>query len=1031
MSENKEITDVTPRKRSGRRPLIARVAIAFAWTIGGIILLAAAAACAVTLYLTPERLTALINKEASENLDADVTVENAHFTLWSSFPRLRVGVDTITVISRSLAELPADIKDKLPENADFLASTGKLSTDINVFSLLKGDISIGDISVDNLSLNLVAVSDSIANFNIIDRHKMPEKMPDISLGTLKLTNPRQLSFYDVPRQANADVDLKRLSVVKSETADNSYALDLAGIANVATRDSILIRQLPFSASGATDVILDPMSVRLSGYDIAIGNIKGKLDLSAIMDKTARLDRFDLNLGNFNVDSLLRYFPGVTLPLPPSMHADVVVNAAARLTAPYTFSSKELPSFEADVNIPQGAIDYRENNGTIYSLTHSNITGKLTLDGKTPDSSTLEIPAFNVDGEGTDMMLQASISDLFGDPQIKASMRGITNAAVTGRIIPVLRPYALKGKIDSDAIVELRLSDIKEDKLKNILLNGDVTLHNYRMKVPQAGMSAKGNSLAMSFGEDAGKMSVSMKADSMAVTVSEKKLKANIQGFTAKANISGNPAKGVSQKINMKINGKSASAISGKNRISMQDISADLSASAMKKAVAVKKYKKPERWVSDSRSLAYIGHTPEYLTVNLPEKVTDLIGKWKSHLSVKVGSGEFLTPALPLHNGFGMLELEASFDSVRLKRVDLNSQDTRLLVKGEISNLRQFLTSQSVAPLRMALDVAIDTVQINQLAGAYNHGIALTHGPKASVLTVIPDTLTPSDTLAILIPRNIIADIKASAMMTRYTNLYLRDLSTGVSIRDGILSVKDLGITSDFGALRLNFTFDTSDIQRVGMNMQMGLADVNVVNFFRNFHTLLLMMPQMRNIKGELSAMAEAKLLVFPNMYLNMPSIWADLYVHGKNLSLHQDKFIRRITRMMLIRNSNDIKLADMDIHASVHDNLMELYPFDISFDKYRLQFGGLNNFDGNMYYHLGINKSPVPFPFGINIKGEFSHPEIRFGGATYKVNQGENISSSVMEEKRVNLPLSLKCLVREMIEKAAEADTTPASFYVY
>ena len=269
------------------------------------------------------------------------------------------------------------------------------------------------------------------------------------------------------------------------------------------------------------------------------------------------------------------------------------------------------------------------------------------------------------------------------------------------------------------------------------------------------------------------------------------------------------------------------------------------------------------------------------------------------------------------------------------------------------------------------------------------------------------------------------------MMTRYTNLYLRDLSTGVSIRDGILRVKDLGITSDFGALRLNFTFDTSDIQRVGMNMQMGLADVNVVNFFRNFHTLLLMMPQMRNIKGELSAMAEAKLLVFPNMYLNMPSIWADLYVHGKNLSLHQDKFIRRITRMMLIRNSNDIKLADMDIHASVHDNLMELYPFDISFDKYRLQFGGLNNFDGNMYYHLGINKSPVPFPFGINIKGEFSHPEIRFGGATYKVNQGEDISSTVMEEKRVNLPLSLKCLVREMIEKAAEADTTPASFYVY
>ena len=77
---------------------------------------------------------------------------------------------------------------------------------------------------------------------------------------------------------------------------------------------------------------------------------------------------------------------------------------------------------------------------------------------------------------------------------------------------------------------------------------------------------------------------------------------------------------------------------------------------------------------------------------------------------------------------------------------------------------------------------------------------------------------------------------------------------------------------------------------------------------------------------------------------------------------------------------------------------------------------------GDMYYHLGIENSPIPFPFGINIKGNLSHPEIRFGGDSFNIDKGEEITSSIMEEKRLNLMLVLKRLAREMIEKAAEAD---------
>ncbi|HBY16673.1 MAG TPA: hypothetical protein DEG90_06020, partial [Porphyromonadaceae bacterium] len=169
MSESKNTHLEKNKRRFRDRPVLTRAAITLAWIAGTVVFLAGIALTAVTIWLTPERLTGIINTEASKRIDADITAHNVRYTLWSSFPRLCIDIDSIKIVSRTLYGIPSELRSDIPRNADFLASTGKLHGGINILRLLKKDISVSDISIDSLRLNLVTVSDSLSNFGIFRR----------------------------------------------------------------------------------------------------------------------------------------------------------------------------------------------------------------------------------------------------------------------------------------------------------------------------------------------------------------------------------------------------------------------------------------------------------------------------------------------------------------------------------------------------------------------------------------------------------------------------------------------------------------------------------------------------------------------------------------------------------------------------------------------------------------------------------------------------------------------------------------------
>ena len=1192
------------------------------WSLLSIILLSVVALSLFTWYLTPDRLTSILNREMSEYFNADVEVKDARFTFWSTFPRFMIETDSVTIVSRTLDGQPKKVMDALPADARFLASADRFSGGINIVKLLGGRYELRNIDIDGLRLNMVSYNDSVNNYDILPKDDEDNKqVPFFTCNLINVTNPKGLKAYFAATDTKAEVELDS-AVMRRLHSDKDYDLAIRGKVTAETSNFRILDSFPFGLEGNVALNFKPFGLKFSDFDVDLGSIRGRLNMSMDLEGDMKINNFDYDLSVLNLMKLLRSFPGLDFSDLSSIQTDLDISATARLTAPYKFSSVELPSLELDFNVPAGRIDYDFKNGKDYGFEHNAFTGRLMFDGKNPKKSYFDFTPLQFSCEGISCVLEGKISNLLDRPLVETQITGMADLANAYNYLSALSVYDLDGKINlegnmsfcleslSSEGIEQGLHDFRFDvnaeaadlsgkfsELDFRIGSGKLVLHSegvdpdpqrpfdlpvvVTVDAENISLSHPASDLQCNIGSVEGATSITsldninafapqldvslsgidaemggtdLKCSQLDISTTLPPLESNLiipDGLTFKGNdftmgnagINHTAVKGFSGKItglrgggnsHLDFSSSSLSSVAkGLYKIDATDLDASVSM-AFSPSVEVKggslkaskfsfvgnqgdkvmattlacnavlasgssgillkegklsaadllysepggsvvkatkfactasgvtekiktsmgasslDMKFPEAslklqdvdvaldYVSgiksfktggetlrdiltsqpDASTLERAPHSDPFIMASLPEKARRFINSHDVALKFKSKGGRFDTPSFSGDNVLSDIDLSLDMNSLVINHLGVRSHSTGATLSGSATNLREFLTSKTPVPLKMKFDVALDTVNINELARSYVDGQKKQGHPMEMADRSIA---SPEDSVAVLIPRNLEAEFHVSARESVYMSLHLYDLFGTVRVKDGIATVDNFNISADFGHADLGLVYDTSDMQKMGVQAKMDLEDIDVVSFFRHFHTLLLMMPEMENLKGNVSLDLDGSLDLFPDMCVNMPSLDATVGLKGWNLTVRQNKFIHRLARKLLIRKEGDLKIADVNVTAHVRDNLLELYPFDFEVEKYLLHVLGTNNFNGDLYYHIDVKKSPLPFPFGVNIEGKFADPRIRFGLPGYERKKAQEITSDVMISDNMNLVREVKYYVKEFIRKAAES----------
>ncbi len=1067
--------------------------------------------CVVNV-LSPDRLTPLVNKVANKMLDADVTIGRVEFATKSTYPFLRLKVDSLCITVPTIAELKADTALHLPDYTDTLLVVDRFVGELNLPKLIAGKVDINNIDLFGPSANIVIVNDSINNFDIVrssdddDDSSGGMDLTDISLRRFSISHARDFRFFNAITRTDASVGIETL-IERDEsrptymlTFDGSYASGLLHDYNLLKLPVTLDGQIGWNAS-------QPHKVDLRNFTLGLSWLKIMLELDVDFGEELIVNDFTALCDGVKVEDLMAFVPE-DLRLKYELDAlrtDAEFSLNVKLDKAFNLDRDSIPFATVVFELPPCRLRYGKAR-------FERLSALINVDLKGDDLKLAEltIDHLNVAGPATDLKLSGSLTSLAADPAFDVRVDGYTNLAklppplmkhingflsgkleaavnVVGRASMFDRNNFHKLKFDGD-IDGSRLYWLAADTANMVLINdaclkfgssirfngstNDLLAANLKIdtaEVLSGGVTVNVTDLSLGFGVTNQRPS----ADTTIVVPMGGGLKISTLNVTSITDSAGARFRNIAGRVVMRRFKEMARVPEflldlGIDRMSAGSRDVRMLFSGSK--LHVDMHKKPERRLAkeikktaDSISRSHPDLPPDSVYAlalahrrhhkskhhrvhaEMTDSLTEIIDwgtskafsklllNWNISGSLTSRRAGLFTPYFPLRNRLDSMNIVFNNDTILLKQIAYKVGRSDFLADGRITNVKGALTAKNrLSPLKVEFEALSDTVDVNQLAEGFFRGAAHKERRRETDLShldvldndslfeqeISGATLEARDSVApFLLPANIQADVKLRANNILYSDFLLHDLSGNVMLYDGAINLHQMRAGSDVGSIDLSALYSAPTVEEMRFGFGLKVNDFDIAKFVDLVPALDSIMPLLRDISGIINADLAATVDIAPDMTLDLPTLAAAVRLQGDSLQLLDAETFRTIAKWLLFKDKKRAIIDHMNVEAIISDSQLQLFPFIFDIDRYKIGVQGYNDLALNFNYLISVLKSPLPFKFGITIKGDPEHYKIRLGRAKFDEKKAVERRLDV-DTTRVNLIEQIENVFRRGVRKA-------------
>jgi hypothetical protein len=1071
------MSETTTKKRPLWRRILKWSGIAVATVFAVFILV-----CSLLVWcLTPGRLTPMVEKIASESIDADVSLSRVELTFWHTFPKMTLEMDSLRVVSRSLHTLPDSVRATLPADADSLLSLPSFHAGVNVFALLGGHVSLYDVVFTHPEVNLLQVDDSSANYLIAPPQEASEKtsgssvtaLPRISINRFAIVGADPLRFRSLKDSVDVAVAIENIEL-KGDAAPR-YRLGLSGNLNTPLLRDFNFDRLTFGADGAVTWNPQlPMAITIDDFVVSLHDYSVKFATKADFTHSPVLTDLKAETSDLPVAEILSHLPVSARQLAQPLQTDMRLRVKAALTTPWNIADSLLPSFSASVEIPSCEVRYETLNFHDFSVDFV-----AEVNGRDMDKSVFTLRKLIIDGEVVDVDLSASATDVVSDAAVEGAFKGAVDFGRFPRRLRSLLPGSLTGVLSGATDFRFRLSDLNANSFHRMKLNGKFGLDGFEADFDSIGR-VYANHVALEFGSNNtfvkndhkvdSLLTISLKADTLAAAFDGMNLQC--RGLRAGAGTSNRSSSADTTAINPfgmvlafdRLNlddpadtlrcrlrnasvGASLRRYKGEARVPQLSLKLDLGGLifgqaltkvALREAMVdmtVNMRPRRKRVMSHADSLRVAAarlrrdsvRVSGVGTTDLRLSADDrkLLRRWDFNGIVKARSGRLVTPYFPLRNRLENVDFKFNQDSLQLRNLVYKAGGSDFLINGTVSNLRKALTSRRDNTLGIRFVVVSDTINVNQIVDAVFAGSATAQQADSALVWSDDDradiTLEQAvDTAAagpVLLPRNLDAIFAMRAKNVLYSDLQLHSFRGDLLVDDGVLNLRNLSASTGVGALRVDgmYAAQMPDSLRFGLGLK--VTDFRLDRLTSIVPAIDSILPVMKSFEGIVNADLAVTTDISPKMDIELPTLRAAMKIEGDSLVLLDADTFKTLSKWLMFQNKKRNMIDHMAVEVVVENSAIEVFPFMFDIDRYKLGVMGHNDLAMNLDYHVSVLKSPVPFKFGINIKGTPDDMKIRLGGAKVKDRMvGER--QTIAADTRINLVEQINRMFRSGIKKA-------------
>ncbi len=416
------------------------------------------------------------------------------------------------------------------------------------------------------------------------------------------------------------------------------------------------------------------------------------------------------------------------------------------------------------------------------------------------------------------------------------------------------------------------------------------------------------------------------------------------------------------------------------------------------------------------------------------QATQLLSRWEARGSVSFNEMRGFSRLLPLPVRMDRTTMQFNTNNVTLSDARLHVGKSNLTLSGEVKRIRQALLRGG--KLQGSFSLTSDYIDCNQLMNAMNSGMqyweqwgARADSSKAGgddlavameVQAMHDSTVVVADTTdrVFVVPAVLDMTLHTNAKKIDFKDAELENVLGEVIIRDQSINLSNLKAESNIGRGNMTMFYTAKDESGADAGFDLDMEDVRVEKLIGLYPAIDTLVPMLRSFEGVVDCQITATCRIDSAMSLDLSSLNSACYLHGENMVLLDGETFTEISKTLMFKNKKRNMIDSISVDLAIRDNKIEVFPFLIEMDRYKVAVGGTHNLDMTFNYHLSVLKSPVPFKLGIDITGNIDKFKYKIVKCRYK-DLFKPAKEAELDSTRTSIRKEIRESIRRKIKETA------------
>lgn len=964
----------------------------------GVVILAVGTVC--TIVFSPKILVPIVEKNLNKMETFSFELENAELVFFKTFPRFSVHIESFDVMIA-------------PEN-DTLARIDDLYASIDVMAFVRrNDVIVDKLSLDGGYADLTLLPESPSDIE-------PEDSISTSLAaTIESFLPLPFSALDIDRFSIDNFNLKygdsSMFVSVEEIDTDLYikgfhdfiahgGIDLAlGSLTFSMGDTLLCDRVPVKLSL-------PFEVSLQNDSLAVAIDRGALDYSGVelrfggnvqIDGDAMLTDLGLQLVPVKLQKLVSLLPQEYSSLVDGygLSGEVSLEASAQ----GILGNDSLP-------VVNGELLISDAGGEILSLFPyriSDIDAKIDVDADLNGDGKVNarIPTFSARFNRTNTLqiVNGRVNDILGEMICDATVEAQLNLPDFLYIVPDSMNVDLNGRMSLSVDAKGSVNDFVEMRLGKTNLSASVMLTDLDA-VYQDTVFVATPSLSLTLANNTSKREQISKCEEVNGKFDvfyAGKLKTEAVDFTMGGDLYGTLtasefAFGLSDVLDNNL------PVSAFIDYSLEGLYASLSnieAAVVSPSGTIALLPDNQYWCNYASEELYVrsGEDIELETdviildarAQRDSAAVGLLAQWNPQINVDFSNGDLFWKGIEDNIHIPAIKFDYGADTLHIEdsRLQVGNSDFKLI--GEVTDLSDFAADSGL--LRADFNFISERTDIDQLLDYFSGmGVeeeSLQEGEQLADLSSMEDISSQENSAEeesqpetnqegdpFMVPGKIDLTLNTDiAQATAFGN-DIKKVGGEVTIKDGVLVVRQLGFTSDAARMQLTAMYKSPRRNHLYAGIDFHLLDIEIDKLIKMVPQIDSVVPMLKSFAGQAEFHLAAETYLNSKYELKKSTLLGAAAIEGRDLVVLDSETFDKIASLLNFKKSQENKIDSLVVDMTVFRNEVDIYPFVVGMDKYQLILSGRHNLDMSFDYHIDCIS---PIRLGLDIKGTFD--DLKFG----------------------------------------------------